>query len=204
MRFVASAGALLQLAVTGVALLGWIGLERAGAALRQGLCQAGPGWRSDRPLRLLGLAILILAALVTFAGLALLALWSLAGPWPFPHTWPQQLTLSEWRRAGPRSLSLLANTVSLALLTAALATVLAVLCLAREDETGSTGGRRAEWLLYLPLIVPQTRSYRAAADVPARRVGDEPGRTGADPLGLRDALCVPVARRPMARLRSAP
>ncbi len=156
MRFVASAGALLQLAVTGVALLGWIGLERAGAALRQGLCQAGPGWRSDRPLRLLGLAILSLAALVTFAGLALLALWSLAGPWPFPHTWPQQLTLSEWRRAGPRSLSLLANTVSLALLTAALATVLAVLCLAREDETGSTGGRRAEWLLYLPLIVPQT------------------------------------------------
>src|SRR5690606_34411125 len=48
-----------------------------------------------------------------------------------------------------------ATTLIVAAAATAVAVLLAILCLAHEDETGRRAGRRALAILYLPLIVPQ-------------------------------------------------
>src|SRR5690606_17721058 len=74
-RYLASAGAVLQLGVTGAALAVWIALERAGAAIRDALCASGRRCRRDRLPALCGLAAIALSVLAIGSGLATLALW---------------------------------------------------------------------------------------------------------------------------------
>ena len=154
-RFLASAGALLQLGVTAAAILIWIGLERLGAAACRRV--RGTGWRFRRDLwlRRTALAAMLLAALTVFAGLATLGLWSVAGLWQFPDAVPNALTLKTWMNAAPRIAAPLATTLIAAGLATLAAVALTLLCLLNEDETGRRAGRRALALLYLPLIVPQ-------------------------------------------------
>jgi putative thiamine transport system permease protein len=155
MRFFASAGALLQLVITAAALLVWIGLERIGAALRDHACAAGRRFRRDAWARKAALAAMVFAAAVILAGLATLCLWSFAGLWPFPDALPETLTAKTWMKSTPRIGVPLAVTLVVATLSTMLAVLLSLLCLAREDETGPPGGRRALLFIYLPLIVPQ-------------------------------------------------
>ena len=79
MRFLASAGALLQLGVTAVALLIWIGVEHAFAWLRDNSAAAGTRFRNDRIAGGAALGAMLLSAAAVFGGLAVLALWSVAG-----------------------------------------------------------------------------------------------------------------------------
>jgi putative thiamine transport system permease protein len=155
MRFVASAGALLQLAVTGVALLAWIGLERLGAAIRNRATLSGLRLRHDVWLRRAALLLMLVPAAAISGGLAVLCLWSIAGLWQFPDALPESFTMAGWAKALPRIAAPLAATLIVALAATLIAVVLAVLCLVRELETGRTGGRWALVLIYLPLIVPQ-------------------------------------------------
>lgn len=155
LRFKACAGALLQLGICLLALLAWIAGERLAAILRVAVAEAGYRLRRDGFARFAGLACASLSAGLVFAGLVVLALWSLAGPWPFPRAVPESLTLAAWRTALGQTGSPFATTVVTALLAAAIAVVLAILCLRREDETGTRPGRAAALLLYLPLLLPQ-------------------------------------------------
>lgn len=153
MRFLASAGALLQLGVTATALFLWIGLERLGARLCTRAAEGGLRFRHDAALRRGALAAMVLAAAIVAGGLATLALWSVAGFWAFPAMLPDAFTLKSWARAGPRIVDPLVTTLIVALSSTLIAVALAILALAREDETG--GGRRILLLVYLPLLVPQ-------------------------------------------------
>ncbi|MDN2568057.1 ABC transporter permease subunit [Aquibium sp. A9E412] len=155
MRYLASAGALLQLAVTAAALGLWLGIERLAAALRDAAAAAGLRLRRDAALRGAALGTMLLAAAVVAAGLATLALWSVAGLWLFPDALPQRFTLASWTASAPHIARPLWVTLAVAATATALAVVLAVLCLRREDETGRRAGRLALVLIYLPLIVPQ-------------------------------------------------
>ncbi|TKT82610.1 ABC transporter permease [Aquamicrobium sp. LC103] len=155
MRYLASAGALAQLAVTAAALAAWIGIERLGALLRNHLALRGRRFRHDAPARHGALAAMSVSALVVFAGLATLAIWSVSGFWKFPDTLPQSFTLKTWMTATPRIFSPLATTLVVAVAATIAAVILAILCLRREDETGRRPGRWALFLVYLPLIVPQ-------------------------------------------------
>jgi putative thiamine transport system permease protein len=155
MRFLAAAGALLQLAVAATALLVWIGFERVGAFVRDRLAIAGLRFRRDGWLRGVALGAMFLAAVVTFAGLAALALWSLAGLWQFPDALPKTLSLKTWLQIAPRLAAPFRTTLIVATSSTILALLLSILCLVRENETGRTGGRWAPYFLYLPLIVPQ-------------------------------------------------
>jgi len=154
-RFMAAAGALLQLAVTGAALLIWIGLERIGAAMRDHARRHGFRFRHDRWLGRAALVAMMLAAATVFAGLATLALWSIAGLWRFPDALPESFTLRNWMAAAPRMLAPLSTTLLIATISTLIAVALSVLCLINEDRTGRVAGRRALRLIYLPLIVPQ-------------------------------------------------
>jgi putative thiamine transport system permease protein len=154
MRFLASAGALLQLAVTAAAILIWLALERIGAAVLRRFCMHGRRLRHDAVPRWLALGMMLASALAVFAGLAGLALWSVAGLWQFPETLPRSISLKTWVATAPRVVEPLATTLAAGLLSTAVALALTLLCLMREDETGARG-RRAAALIYLPLIVPQ-------------------------------------------------
>jgi putative thiamine transport system permease protein len=154
-HFIAAAGALLQFGVTATALLIWILLERIGGAVLTHLGRSGRRWRRDAFLRHAGLFGMITAATAIGAGLAVLALWSVAGLWQFPNALPARFTTMAWASALPRIGRPLAVTLACGLLSTAIAVMITVLCLIREQQTGKRGGRTALAFIYLPLIVPQ-------------------------------------------------
>ena len=155
MRFMASAGAVLQLLVTALALAIWIAGERLFRALAAVARNGGRRFTRDRLARR-GFAGLVIAASVSvFAGLFILALWSVSGFWPYPDALPASLTWSNWQRQLPGLGRPFAITVAIGICATLLALALALGCLEREAQTGRSGGNRALTLLYLPLIVPQ-------------------------------------------------
>ncbi|MEZ5807338.1 MAG: ABC transporter permease subunit [Zhengella sp.] len=154
MRFFASAGALLQLGLTAFACLLWLGFERLAHALLVFLRDGGGRYTHDRGLRMASVVLPGLSAAAVFLGLLLLAIWSVAGLWQFPDALPRSFSLRSWERALPRLDDPLWTTLVTGLLATAISTVLAILCLRREDELRAPPGRLL-WLVYLPLIVPQ-------------------------------------------------
>lgn len=154
-RFLASAGAVLQLGVTLSALLFWLAIERiAGRMLR--LCTwRGRRFRSDALVRRASFAAMALIAVIVFGGLAILSLWSVSGLWQFPDVLPDSLSLRGWRQTLPRIGGPLWTTVTVGVVATLLSGLLAVACLVREQQTGRSGGTRALLFIYLPLLVPQ-------------------------------------------------
>ncbi len=158
-RFMASAGALLQLGVTAAALASWWGLERLVACLGRGWVEGGQRHRGEWPLRTLGKGLILLTTLTAFVGIATLALHSVSGFWRFPDTLPHSFTLLHWQRTLPS----LAGPVVSTLLIAGVATLLALALTLAALENEQRSGRHpnqtrllsAMGLLYLPLIVPQ-------------------------------------------------
>ena len=163
MRFMASAGAILQLGVTLCALAAWWALERVGVMIRRSLTLRGArGRRGDGVAGALSIGALGAIAGLTFAGLAVLALWSVSGPWRFPDAWPADLTLRSWERASTRAVDPLVTTIVAGGVATLVASLLALLCLERErrmaradPSVGAKLAARALPLIYLPLIVPQ-------------------------------------------------
>lgn len=154
-RFLASAGALAQLAVTLAALLLWLGLERLCGTVTCHLRDRGVRFRRDALLRRLAAFTLALTGCAVFAGLAVLALWSVAGLWQFPALLPQNFTLRSWTGALPQISGPLLTTLTIGISSTLIALILASGCLEREIQTGKGAGERGLLILYLPLIVPQ-------------------------------------------------
>ncbi|SEO00596.1 ABC transporter permease [Palleronia pelagia] len=156
MRLVASAAALLQLALVLVALAAWRGGEIA--LRRWGIAWATGGGRGAMldPLRPLGLGLGGLSALAVLGGIAAMALWSVAAGWRFPDALPEALTARSWMRHADGLGAAVGDTALVALVAVALAVALTVGCLEAEFRRGRPIGRAGIWLLYLPLIVPQT------------------------------------------------
>lgn len=155
MRFLASAGAVLQLATTAVALSCWFLLEKAGSRSLVALRERGVRFVRDAALRRAALASAFISAGAMFAGIALLAVWSVAGLWQFPALAPETLTLRSWETSLPRAANPLVTTLAIGAISTLMAVLLTLACLEREHRTGRTGGQRAMLVIYLPLIVPQ-------------------------------------------------
>lgn len=152
-RFLASAGAVMQLGVTLAALLIWVVIERIGALVVCLVRDRGARIRRDLIVRILARLMMSGSALVVFGGIAILALWSVSGLWQFPDALPANFSMRSWMQALPRMSGPLATTLAVAGLSTLIALVLTILCLEREYETGR--GHDALLLIYLPLIVPQ-------------------------------------------------
>lgn len=155
-RDLASAGATLQFALV-VAVLGlW---RLAEVAVRHLLIlRATSGQRGiaiDLPVRIVaqGTAGVIAASMA--AGLAGLMLWSFAGQWTFPAPLPDSLTLSTWNRAFPDLAASAGMTFWIGALATFAALILVTGCLEAETRLGLRPGPLAQWMLYLPLLVPQ-------------------------------------------------
>ncbi|UYG06923.1 ABC transporter permease [Halomonas sp. M4R1S46] len=154
LRFLASAGALLQLAATALALLTWWGAERLVRRLAAGWLIDGGRRRGEATGRVLGATLTWLAIGLLAASLAGLILWSLAAYWPFPAAWPSPMTLRTWREAADTALGPLRHTASIGLGATALSVVLVVGCLEAETLRRRPLRPGAQLILYLPLLVP--------------------------------------------------
>ncbi|WP_426231507.1 ABC transporter permease [Pararhizobium sp. DWP3-4] len=151
MRFLASAGALLQLALTITAMVTWLALEQVGSVLLRRMSVSGVRRADDRLLRRSACAAMALAAALVFLGLFVLFLWSIAGLWPFPSLLPDSVTLQPWMRVLPQAGDAIATTISLASSSAAIALLFSIGLLWQ----GVRDSRAFSSVLYLPLIVPQ-------------------------------------------------
>lgn len=152
MRFLASAGALLQLGLTLAAMVTWLALEQLGSVLLRRMSGSGVRKADDRLLCRSACAAMALSASLVFLGLATLLVWSIAGLWPFPALLPDSFTLQPWLRALPQAGTAITTTISLASSSAVIALLLAIgLLWQGRHRSGQAMGS----VLYLPLIVPQ-------------------------------------------------
>ena len=155
MRFVASAGAVLQLGVTLAALAMWRIGEATVATVGRRWLASGSRGHGDAGLALAGGGGIILAAGVAFLGIAGLAINAVAGLWRFPDFLPDTVTLSHWMRAAPSIAGPLATSLLVGVLAMAISLAVVLAALENEQRAGLRPGRVAMRILYLPLIVPQ-------------------------------------------------
>lgn len=150
--FPAAAAALMQLglvlAAIGVWRLGEILIARASARW----LIAGARGRSVSMFGAVARATMGTSFGLAIASLLAVAIWSVASSWRFPDDLPAAWTLDNWMRAslaGPAW-----TTLGVAACATALALALAILCLENESRR-RIDGRRALWVLYAPLLIPQ-------------------------------------------------
>lgn len=146
MRMTAAAGAILQLGLVIAAIAGWRLAEIAG---RGALSFAIAKGMRRLPVTGITRSIAAITGFITFAAIAVLMVWSVAGQWQFPDAWPAQVMWRGWDRFAPA----LADTFLPTLLIAASATVIALVATLAMLETNVS---LPHWLIYLPLIIPQT------------------------------------------------
>jgi putative thiamine transport system permease protein len=153
--FSAAAAALLQGLLVLGALMVWRMAEAGVAAAGRAWCErgrrSGATDAAARALAALGAAGLGLG-LLTLVGMAV---WSVTLDWRFPDLLPQRFTWGHWVQQAPRVVETVWTTLGLALASAGVALALAIACLESETRRGRAPMRRALWLLYLPLLVPQ-------------------------------------------------
>jgi putative thiamine transport system permease protein len=170
MRFVAAAGASLQLLVVAGGIAVWrLGEIAAGLAGRAWIAGGRRGG-SGRVLRALTAGLLQGLVALAAAGLVALALWSVARHWRYPEAWPGGFTLDTWARQAPEVLATAGTTLGVGIAAAAIALLLVLGCLENEQRRGFGLSNRALWLLYLPLLVPQV-AFLFGTQVLAIRAG---------------------------------
>ncbi len=170
LRFVAAAGASLQLLVVAGGIALWrLGEIAAGLAGRAWIAGGGRGG-SGRLLRALTAGLMQGLVALAAAGLVALALWSVARHWRYPEAWPGAFSLDTWARQAPEVLATAATTLGVGIAAAAIALLLVLGCLENEQRRGLSLSNRALWLLYLPLLVPQV-AFLFGTQVLAIRAG---------------------------------
>ncbi len=173
-RFMASAGALLQLTVTVLALALWLGAERLVARLARVWMESGTRQTQDRWLAGLGGFGMGLVALSAMLSFVCLATWSLAISWRFPALWPETLTLANWTHALPAISGPLWATLAIGTLSTLVSFTIALAALEHELSTGRPAGVWAMRLLYLPLVVPPV-AFLFGLVIAAEATGLTPG-----------------------------
>ncbi|WP_085790801.1 ABC transporter permease [Roseivivax jejudonensis] len=157
MRLTAAAAALLQLALVAAALAVWRAGEFAVAALgRRWIVSGRRNAAADAGLRPLALIAAGGSALVVLLGLLTLAIWSVAGFWSFPDPLPSGVSGRAWSRFAATGGATMADTALIAAVATAIALALVIGCLEAEHRRRRALSPRGLWLIYLPLLVPQT------------------------------------------------
>jgi len=154
LRIKASAGALLQLALTGGLLALWLSGEKAikvlfSDSLTNGVREYG-GFYWQK------LTVMLTVLVIGFILLSLIALilWSAAGFWRFPNALPEQFTLLHFNSALMQMSNPLFNTLAIGLVTTVFAITVTLLCLESEQLSDKPISRFTSLIIYLPLLVP--------------------------------------------------
>lgn len=155
MRATAAAGAIIQVAVTLLAVLTWWAGEYLVMHLARMAAMRGWRFKRDKIVALLSLWLMGVSILVVSIGIGLLALWSVAGIWRFPEALPQVWTLKSWADQASNlwETGWRATKIGLGAATLSLALVLA--SLENEYRNNKRATRLLWWTIYVPLLVPQ-------------------------------------------------
>lgn len=149
----AAAAALLQLGLTVFALILWRGVEHSMRAVCTKMSFQGQRLTALDHMRPLIRTLALTLTLLLIAAILALALWSVAGLWPFPAQLPESLSLQVWTLAAPDLGRLSLTTLAVALTATALAFTLTLAVLQAEYLYALPP--LSATLLYLPLILPQ-------------------------------------------------
>lgn len=153
--FPAAAAATLQGLLVLAALLVWRASEVCVAPLGRAWCERGVRAGAAPPLARAAAGVAALGLVLGLAALLGTAIWSFAQSWRFPAALPAQWTTNTWALQLPRMSGTVITTVGLAFASALVAVLLTVACLEAETRRGHAPTRRALWLVYAPLLVPQ-------------------------------------------------
>ena len=156
MRTQAAAAALLQLGLVVGALIFWRLGEMLIGRLGRHWAALGNRGRADRIISGAALGFGTLSAATILLGFAVLTVWSFAGFWGFPDALPNSFTLQNWMRHGDGALAAFGETALLAATVMLIAITLTIGCLEAEYRHGLQLSQKGMWLLYLPLLIPQT------------------------------------------------
>ena len=154
LRIKASAGAILQLLLTGSLIALWLGGERMVKALCSDALVNGKRQYKDVIWQKITASATVL--IIGFIALSLIGLlmWSLAGYWRFPTALPEQLVLSHFQSALMQISTPLFNTLTLGIVSTLFAIAITVLCLEAEQLSNKPISNFTSLIIYLPLLVP--------------------------------------------------
>ena len=154
LRIKASAGALIQIALTLSVLLTWRLLEQC--VKRFGLSTFTNGRRQygDLLWKILTHTTTFLVLFFIVLALLGLVLWSFAGFWPFPNAYPDQLVSLHWNSALQQLPQTITNTVLVGITATAIALFFTLFALEAEQQHQTQLGSAASLMIYLPLLVP--------------------------------------------------
>ena len=154
LRIKASAGALLQLVLTGSLIALWLGAERAIKTCFNGMLINGTRHYADALWQ--KITAVLTTVVIGFILLALIGLvmWSVAGFWRFPAVLPEQLVLLHFQSAFTQMGTPLFNTITIGIVSTVFAIVLTLLCLEAEQLSQKPLSTFTSFIIYLPLLVP--------------------------------------------------
>ncbi len=183
LRLDGSAAALLLIAAIGIGYGCFsVGMALIGRLFRRWQL-LGPTPGITAALERLGGAATWLLLVLLLLTLAMLGLWSLAGPWRFPDPLPETFRPDLWRQRGFMLLGHAGATLLIAAVTSVAALALVLFWLE------ATGRRRPPAWLWLPLVLPQI-AFLFGLQVLTLALGLTPGLAHGDPgpSPLRRAL----------------
>ena len=153
-RFLASAGAVLLLVITLGSLFFWRVSEWLILRKWRNWLTNGKRGSGNEAHNLAALSGLVLLGTAFFSVLGL-AFWSLSLRWPYPHVLPQRWTARNWERHWSSLQETAFTTLEVGVISGAIALFLVVGCLENEQWRRVKFLFRSQWLLYLPLLIPQ-------------------------------------------------
>lgn len=154
LRFLAAAGALLQLSTSMLAIAIWLALEKLGSKIWRSWLGAGNRDGGELLAFVVGRSAIPFVLLVVTGSLLALLVNAFAGPWRFPSALPSAWTLQHWLNSIQDLSTPLFNTLIISAFATLFALLLVIATLESEQQSGNQKST-AMWLLYLPLLVPQ-------------------------------------------------
>ncbi|SBS27220.1 Inner membrane ABC transporter permease protein YnjC [Marinomonas aquimarina] len=153
LRGQASAAALVLASMVAVSILCWLLFYRLLNQLRHHFSTLGTRQSWLRYWTWFGASAAGLTLLMTLLSLLLLPIWAFTKRWRFPDAWPNRWTLDNLNRAGDRLISLTAESFSLAIASAFIGLLMALVLIEFERAKGRS--RISVALLFSAVLLPQ-------------------------------------------------
>ena len=156
MRLLASSAAVVQVAVSAVAVLLFFGIERLVTYTGKRSLSGGNRYFADAVLRTCGFVIMAFYIILICTGVYTVVVYSFAKQWHFPLLLPEGLTLLHWNTATSALTTPLINTLLLGVLVSTTSLVLVLFTLESEQlkPARAVAENAFSVSLFLPLLVP--------------------------------------------------
>jgi len=154
-RFMASAGAMLQLMIVIAAISLWFVVEVGVSRIFRSRSSMGKRHFFETEIKLASKAGINFLVMLFSGSLLVLVTWSFTWRWRFPDFLPSVWSFHSWQNNLHNLAESAGTTIAVGLAGSIIAIILVVACLENEKQRGKNAGSGALWLVYLPLMIPQ-------------------------------------------------